>query len=407
MFDYSILEVVRLCGLETVGSPSRKGEQKVKCPFVSGKTFDVNVTTSTYKCWHDCTGCSGNGKGGVLALYRMFHSECETNKDAAKQIHSALYGDLKTGSKDYEARKAQIIKPQKEVQKTKYASPDEIDGAYRVLLSLLPLKEKHKSNLLSRGMSAKGIEDGLYRSIPENKEEMYALMQKLNDMNIKLDGVPGFYKKGNSYRISLPGLYDKNTKTFFYGSGFFVPSFGRNGKIFSMQIRMDDTYLSRFPAKQAKRRRYIWFTSSGYDSGCQAINRATYGVVDGTPRNTGNVVYVTEGALKAQVAHDIDHKHRQFCAISGIANSEAFRKFVRTQKKAGCKILVDAFDMDRNEKDTVKNAIDKLYAIAEEEGLPLQPFAWDERFKGIDDYLLHCRDERIQQQIIMEICKTA
>ena len=50
MFDYSILEVVRLCGLETVGSPSRKGEQKVKCPFVSGKTFDVNVTTSTYKC---------------------------------------------------------------------------------------------------------------------------------------------------------------------------------------------------------------------------------------------------------------------------------------------------------------------------------------------------------------------
>lgn len=299
MFDYSILEVVRLCGLETVGSPSRKGEQKVKCPFVSGKTFDVNVTTSTYKCWHDCTGCPGNGKGGVLALYRMFHSECETNKDAAKQIHSALYGDLKTGSKDYEARKAQIIKPQKEVQKTKYASPDEIDGAYRVLLSLLPLKEKHKSNLLSRGMSAKGIEDGLYRSIPENKEEMYALMQKLNDMNIKLDGVPGFYKKGNSYRISLPGLYDKNTKTFFYGSGFFVPSFGRNGKIFSMQIRMDDTYLSRFPAKQAKRRRYIWFTSSGYDSGCQAINRATYGVVDGTPRNTGNVVYVTEGALKA------------------------------------------------------------------------------------------------------------
>jgi hypothetical protein len=337
----------------------------------------------------------------------MFHSECETNKDAAKQIHSALYGDLKTGSKDYEARKAQIIKPQKEVQKTKYASPDEIDGAYRVLLSLLPLKEKHKSNLLSRGMSAKGIEDGLYRSIPENKEEMYTLMQKLNDMNIKLDGVPGFYKKGNSYRISLPGLYDKSTKTFFYGSGFFVPSFGRNGKIFSMQIRMDDTYLSRFPAKQAKRRRYIWFTSSGYDSGCQAINRATYGVVDGTPRNTGNVVYVTEGALKAQVAHDIDHKHRQFCAISGIANSEAFRKFVRTQKKAGCKILVDAFDMDRNEKDTVKNAIDKLYAIAEEEGLPLQPFAWDERFKGIDDYLLHCRDERIQQQIIMEICKTA
>ena len=74
MFDYSILEVVRLCGLETVGSPSRKGEQKVKCPFVSGKTFDVNVTTSTYKCWHDCTGCPGNGKGGVLALYRMFHS---------------------------------------------------------------------------------------------------------------------------------------------------------------------------------------------------------------------------------------------------------------------------------------------------------------------------------------------
>ena len=111
--------------------------------------------------------------------------------------------------------------------------------------------------------------------------------------------------------------------------------------------------------------------------------------------------------MKAQVAHDIDHKHRQFCAISGIANSEAFRKFVRTQKKAGCKILVDAFDMDRNEKDTVKNAIDKLYAIAEEEGLPLKPFAWDERFKGIDDYLLHCRDERIQQQIIMEICKTA
>lgn len=128
------------CG---VSFPKRRTESKM--PVRKRKTFDVNVTTSTYKCWHDCTGCPGNGKGGVLALYRMFHSECETNKDAAKQIHSALYGDLKTGSKDYEARKAQIIKPQKEVQKTKYASPDEIDGAYRVLLSLLPLKESIKA----------------------------------------------------------------------------------------------------------------------------------------------------------------------------------------------------------------------------------------------------------------------
>ena len=60
MFDYSILEVVRLCGLETVGSPSRKGEQKVKCPFVSGKTFDVNAQavpeTEKAEFWH-CIEC--------------------------------------------------------------------------------------------------------------------------------------------------------------------------------------------------------------------------------------------------------------------------------------------------------------------------------------------------------------
>ena len=93
MFDYSILEVVRLCGLETVGSPSRKGEQKVKCPFVSGKTFDVNVTTSTYKCWHDCTGCPGNGKGGVL-VYDDAWNEIKKYYPESKYIanaHDVLY----------------------------------------------------------------------------------------------------------------------------------------------------------------------------------------------------------------------------------------------------------------------------------------------------------------------------
>lgn len=398
-FDYGIMEVVNLCGLETIGSPSRKGEQKVKCPFVSGKTFDVNISTSTYKCWHACLNCPGNGKGGLLALYRMCHEGCTSNKDAAEAIRKELFGGLEKGSKEYAKRKLQLQQPKKAIEETSYAKPSTIDKAYRFLLDHLTLKAKHKQGLVRRGMSEEGIKNGMYKSIPENEKEVERLITVLESSGISFDGVPGFYRKNGKLKISLPGYYDKEAKKYYPGSGFLIPSFGKSGKIFSMQIRMDDEYLSHFPEKVAKKRRYIWFTSSGYDSGCRAINHATYGVMDGTEK--GKIAYVTEGALKAQVAHDIDVKHRQFVAISGINNKEAFRSLVRVLKKRGVTVLVDAFDMDRYNNENVKNAIDDLYKIAAEEGLPMTAFKWDARFKGIDDYLFHCRNERLQKQALL------
>ncbi len=89
--------------------------------------------------------------------------------------------------------------------------------------------------------------------------------------------------------------------------GFFIPYFNSKGQIVGMQIRFD---------KGDKR--YLWFSSAGFQGGCSARNIASYGIPGVMPEcKKGQIVYVTEGALKAHIACELSESHEPYIALAG------------------------------------------------------------------------------------------
>lgn len=391
--EFGIMEVVRICDLQTKGSAGHD-EIKVQCPFSSKHTIYVNNAKGTFKCWHDCSGCPGPRQGGTLDLYRLCKG-CKSRGDAAKEIKEILFGGAKKGTSEYREIQKKLVQDKEEVKVSNTAPDHVIDHVYRKMLAELPLKKEHVMNLRKRGLSNEEIQIGMYRSIPSSDAEIQKLLTSMQGMDLK--GIPGFYpdKRNPSVkRMQLPGYYDSEKRIWYAGSGYFVPSFNAAGQIFALQIRMDDEYLSHFDEKEAKKRRYLWFSSSCRENGAAAKNRASFGVVDGTPRNcSGYPVYITEGALKANVAHCLNNQKRQFASIAGISNVKAFRDFILFMKRIGCPVI-EAFDMDRYSNDSVANAIARLHKIAAEEGWPMRAIKWNKNYKGIDDYLFACKKGR-------------
>ena len=141
-----------------------------------------------------------------------------------------------------------------------------------------------------------------------------------------------------------------------------------------MQIRLDtmDT-----------KRKYMWFSSSERINGCSSkspVQRS--GDVFGS-----NAIYVTEGALKGQIAHFLSGK--PFVATAGVNQQKELEiLFQRLQRESQCKIIVDAFDMDDDTNEHVRRGHQNLAWLADKYGFTPKRIIWDRQYKGIDDYLL-------------------
>ena len=167
-FGITIYDVLTLGGAQQVGTPSRKGEIKVLCPHgvktSRGKTatFDVNLAKSNFKCYRECTDCIGHG--GMLDLYNLLCGSGADRKTAYAEIVSKLkYGDLPKSERLAEP----AFVPQK--MQGNAADAPVLDKAYRAFLATLTLSERHRANLLSRGLTERAIQQGLYKSVPQGQ----------------------------------------------------------------------------------------------------------------------------------------------------------------------------------------------------------------------------------------------
>ena len=76
----------------------------------------------------------------------------------------------------------------------------------------------------------------------------------------------------------------------------------------------------RFDVAKESGKRYLWFSSAGYEDGCSARNITSYGAPGLMPAvGSGRLVFVTEGALKAAAANVLDAKHHPIIAIGGVS----------------------------------------------------------------------------------------
>lgn len=281
-WNFSMETVLDLVGAKTRGKVTRAGEIEVQCPHgVCGHKkqpiyFSVNLAKGQYNCFHCCSGCPYSG--GMIDLYCMFTGLDPNNKKEVKKAFAqALDGTV------VKVREMTVTK--RELAPVLEAKPDEeLDKVYRAVLNELTLKPEHRENLKKRGLSDEMIDKCLYRSMPERWSSVFAALKK----------------KGISFK-GVPGFYEKNGKAFAACSkpGFFIPYFNSRNEIVGMQIRFD---------KGDKR--YLWFSSSGYDNGCSARNIASYGIPSVMPKCDGTkTVYITEGALKAHIACVLSGNH--------------------------------------------------------------------------------------------------
>ena len=84
--------------------------------------------------------------------------------------------------------------------------------------------------------------------------------------------------------------------------------------------------------------------------------RQPHGVTSGSPLHFvgepfAKTVYVTEGLLKADIAHCLTG--RSFVAVAGVNSLNGLESALRCMAQNGTKLVVEAYDMDKLENEYV------------------------------------------------------
>lgn len=352
---YSIELVAKRLGLKFRKNGTRDSLY-YDCPLCGDKRAKFNINTK-FHVWK-CNVC-GEG-GGVVSLVEAVL--CCSKDDAInflRKNHLVTEQNLKNNH----------LKEEFLVQE-KIADEKTLDHTYRKMLDFLYISKPHLNSLLSRGFNYKSIEFFKFRSLPRNNDT--TLPKKLLNAGCTLDGVPGFFKENNVWKINA------------FPQGFLIPFINTHGYITGFQIRNDK------PSENAGK--YMSLSSTGKDYGTKSHIEAHLVGFNGQ-----KAVYLTEGALKADLAYFILRKRSKkeyaFLAIPGVNNTASLDAAFKHLKENGVETIVDAFDMDKiGNESVIKNqrvtdAIEKIKNIAESNGLSFKTIVWRKE-KGIDDFLI-------------------
>lgn len=366
-FPFGITDVVELLGLTV--RRRLPSSLYLNCPFCGDQRGRLNVNTDK-NVWR-CNRCGA--AGGMLALYARYN--CTGNADAYREICEAL------GRYTPRPRVNDCIgvKPEQNVR----ATPQEIHQTYSLLLSMLPLTPTHKAHLLSprRGLTEEQIARFGFKSTPPAFLcRSYA--ERLQRQGCTLQGVPGFYTD-NAGRWTI----NFGSRT----AGILLPAVGMDGLICGMQIRLDTPLRRRDDPPGKSGAKYIWLSSVS----------KPHGVTSGSPLHFvgepfTKTVYVTEGLLKADIAHCLTG--RSFVAVAGVNSLNGLESALRCMAQNGTKLVVEAYDMDKSENEYVAEAAEKVQQIAHTAGLQSTSLVWNTAYKGIDDWQLALRQEEAKEK---------
>ncbi|MCD8074199.1 MAG: CHC2 zinc finger domain-containing protein [Lachnospiraceae bacterium] len=409
---FSIADVSDLLGIERVGASSGTsfgvvcpfcGDRRGKMNFCISKDGQVKNTYHCYKC-----GESGN----MLQLYAKLSGL--DGADACKQAYRLILDQLTENplaDSALESRRNEVR--DLAGQSSEMADLQKRDAIYREMLSMLHLEKQHAADLMLRGLTSGQVaamaDLGFKSTAPK---EAKSLARRLLKRGFSLDGLPGFY------------VDDKRDWTLaFYGcnKGILCPAYSVDGKIAGFQIRMDHPFQDR---------KYTWLSSSGKRKGCSAKSPVGFfGNADDSS------VFVTEGILKAAVAHLATGK--TFLGNPGVGHYRELRSSLEELKSRHLKLVFEAYDMDKlmrvacengsekecqgceircggqlpgeiicphkqKKRDDIRAGCNRLYEACGELSLRCIRLTWEQdadglwtgKHKGIDDWQLGLQTER-------------
>lgn len=291
-FPFDITDVAELLHLR-IRRPSPQGLY-VDCPICNDKRGKMHINTQT-DTWR-CNYCDESG--GMLALYAKVHSI--STSTAYREISDALLNGVNLSD---HAVKYPDKPKETPVEAAPAADIAVRNKTYTALLAMLTLSKEHRAHLQTvRGLPDEQIERLGYKTMPP----FYmcrSLANRLLQNGHQLDGVPGFYQKDGQWTIASSS----------FTAGIMIPARTRQGLISGFQIRLDVPLKNEDDPPEKDGAKYIWFSSAGKPKGTSSGSPAHF---VGDP-NAG-VVYVTEGLLKADIAHYL--MNRSFAATAGVNN---------------------------------------------------------------------------------------
>ena len=385
-FPFGIMDVVELLHLHI--RRRQADSAYTDCPFCGDRRGKMNVNF-VKNVWR-CNYCGEHG--GMLNLYARVNNT--TNSEAYREICDALQaGDTSWGYGGAESADAYAGVPAREphagrqpdmgITQAERASPQEIHQTYSLMLGMLSLNSAHRAHLRSekRGLADEQIDSLGFKSTPP-----YFLCRSLTERLIKqgcrVEGVPGFYLHEGGYWTAKFG-----SRT----AGILIPAIGIDGLIHGMQILLDVPFKDRDDPPEKAGTKYIWLSSSAKNMG----------VTSGSPVHfIGNpfarTIYVTEGILKADIAHVL--LNRSFVAVAGANNVAQLGPLFALLAQNGTELIIEAHDMDKYSNEMIAKGSSKIYLLARQHGMECRRLTWNPNYKGIDDWQLALRREKQQKE---------
>lgn len=270
-----------------------------------------------------------------------------------------------------------------EIPQAERASDQQVHQAYSLLLGMLGLTPAHRAHLKSekRGLTDSQIDAFGFRSTPPGFL-CRSLAERLLRQGCTLEGVPGFY------------LHEKGYWTVRFSSrasGILIPAIGIDGLIQGMQILLDTPFRDKDDPPGKAGTKYIWLSSASKDRG----------VTSGSPvhfagDSFSRTVYVTEGLLKADIAHCLTG--RTFVAVAGANNVKPLEPLFALLAQNGTELVVEAYDMDKCSNAMTAKGSSQVCRMAVRYGMECRRLTWNPNYKGIDDWQLALRREKRKAQ---------
>lgn len=367
-FPFAIMDVAALLRLNIRRRGS--GYVYVDCPVCGDRRGKMNLNLSK-NVWR-CNYC-GEG-GGMLALYAKVYGI--SNQAAYQEICEAL----QTGTAAPEYTAAYAAAPEQEVPQAERASEQEIHRTFSAMLSALTLTPAHREHLRAkRGLTDEQINSFGFKSTPP-PQICRTLARRLAELGYTVQGVPGFYIDG----------YGKLTVRFHQRtSGILIPIRSVEGLLCGLQTRLDTPIRDKDTPPEKVGIKYLTLSSAGKNMGVTSQSPVHF-VGDPCSR----VVYVTEGALKADIAHALTG--RTFAATIGANNTAGLDKLFAFLSRNGTGEIIEAEDMDKYHNAAVSRGAAKVHQLAAKYGMACRQLIWDSQYKGIDDWqlALHRKQQR-------------
>ena len=358
---FDIMDIAGLLHIR-IRRPSGRGYY-ADCPFCGDKRGKLHLNTE-FDGWK-CNYCGEHG--GMLDLFGKLKgiSRSEAYREICDALQNGAYAF------DFSGHAAA---PAEQAEQSPRADAETLDKTFRALLSLLTLSKEHREQLhTKRGLNDEQIEHFDYKSTPPFYKGRQ-LAQRLLDDGFVVEGVPGFYRRDGRWTVNF------TTMT----AGLLIPVRGMDRRICGLQIRLDVPIKDKDDDPEDEGAKYIWLSSAGKQMGTSSGSPVHF-VGDPSAR----VVYVTEGALKADVAHTL--MKRTFAATAGANNTASLEGLFAYLSENGTQTIIEAEDMDKYRNEHIYSGASKISRMAKEVGMACRPLTWNPNYKGVDDWQLALR----------------